>query len=133
MTPLFTKLNLKQQKEIVVLNAPVTFEPELTALVGVNVHRSFDASPDTDFFLVFTTQKSQTNAIAPALTALAKGDAILWFAYPKGTSKRFQCDFNRDNGWDALVTAGFQTVRAVSIDDDWTALRFRRNEFVKSR
>jgi len=29
--------------------------------------------------------------------------------------------------------AGFDSVRAVAIDDDWSALRFRRVEFVKSR
>jgi hypothetical protein len=28
---------------------------------------------------------------------------------------------------------GFDTVRAVAIDGDWTALRFRRKEFIKSR
>jgi hypothetical protein len=28
---------------------------------------------------------------------------------------------------------GFETVRAVSIDEDWTALRFRRAEFIKAR
>jgi hypothetical protein len=63
----------------------------------------------------------------------AVGDATVWFAYPKGTSKKYQCDFNRDNGWDTLKAQGFDTVRAVAIDEDWTALRFRRVEFIKAR
>ncbi len=29
MTPLFKKLNLKDQKEIVILNSPKSFDPEL--------------------------------------------------------------------------------------------------------
>ena len=62
-----------------------------------------------------------------------KGDAIVWFAYPKGTSRKYQCDFNRDNGWDALKALGFDTVRQVAIDADWSALRFRRVEFIGGR
>jgi hypothetical protein len=34
----------------------------------------------------------------------AEGDALLWFAYPKQSSKTLRCDFNRDNGWDVLGT-----------------------------
>jgi hypothetical protein len=67
------------------------------------------------------------------VAARATGDATVWFAYPKGTSKKFKCDFNRDTGWDALNAAGFDTVRAVAIDEDWTGLRFRRKEYIKSR
>jgi len=54
-----------------------------------------------------------------------------WFAYPKGTSKRFRCEFNRDSGWHVLRSAGFDSVRMVAIDEDWSALRFRRRELIK--
>jgi hypothetical protein len=47
-------------------------------------------------------------------------------AYPKGSSKAYRCEFNRDTGWQALGAAGFEPVRQVSIDADWSALRFRR-------
>jgi len=35
-----------------------------------------------------------------------------------------------DKGWDALTGAGFDTVRLVAIDADWSALRFRRKEHI---
>ena len=35
----FDKLNLKQQREILVINAPPSFEPELLALSGVTILR----------------------------------------------------------------------------------------------
>jgi hypothetical protein len=60
-------------------------------------------------------------------------DALLWFAYPKGTSKRYACEFNRDTGWHVIRKAGFDSVRQVAIDEDWSALRFRRVEYVKTR
>jgi hypothetical protein len=40
-------------------------------------------------------------------------------------------EINSDNGWESIEQLGFETVRAVSIDDDWSALRFRLSQFVK--
>src|SRR6266481_751103 len=42
---------------------------------------------------------------------------VLGVAYPKGTSKKYSCDFNRDDGWEVLRQAGFDSVRQVAIDD----------------
>jgi hypothetical protein len=133
MAGIFEKMNLKDQREIVVLHAPASFEPELAKLDGRTIHRALDALPSIEFSLAFATRKSDVDALSAQVAKRAKGDAIVWFAYPKGTSKRYKCDFNRDNGWDVLVAAGFETVRAVAIDEDWSALRFRRVEYVKAR
>jgi hypothetical protein len=57
---------------------------------------------------------------------------VIWFAYPKGSSKRYSCEFNRDSGWNVIRAAGFESVRMVAIDEDWSALRFRRLEYVKA-
>ena len=132
MPTTFEKLNLKDQKEIVVLNAPSSFEPELKSLKGVAVHRELKAVKESAFSLAFVTKKAEVDALGAPVNKLDKGDAIVWFAYPKGTSKKYKCDFNRDNGWDKLTTLGWETVRAVAIDEDWSALRFRRSEFVKT-
>jgi hypothetical protein len=68
----------------------------------------------------------------PKLDPLLEGDALLWFAYPKGTSKKYTCDFNRDTGWQIVGDHGFEGVRQVAIDEDWSALRFRRTKFIKT-
>jgi hypothetical protein len=133
MATVFQKLNLKDQQEILVLNAPSSFEPELADLSNVTIHRDLKSAGRVIFSLAFVTKLAEVEAIAPKIAKRAEGDAILWFAYPKGTSKKYKCDFNRDTGWAALSAAGFETVRAISIDEDWTGLRFRRSEFVKSR
>ena len=49
----------------------------------------------------------------------------------KKSSKNYKCDFERDSGWDILGEHGFEPVRIVAIDEDWSALRFRRVEFIK--
>ena len=133
MATVFEKLNLKNQREILVLDAPQSFVHELAALHDIVIHRSLRASSEVHFALAFVTRKREVDALAGPIAKRAKGDAILWFAYPKGTSKKYQCDFNRDNGWDAFNALGWETVRAIAIDEDWSALRLRRSEFVKAR
>ncbi len=132
MKSVFGKLNLKDQTEILVLNAPTSFESELAALKGVAVSRRIQDAKEVAFALAFVTAQKEVDAISKAIAGKASGDAIIWFAYPKGTSKRYKCDFNRDSGWDAMGHAGFELVRQVAIDEDWSALRFRRVEFVKT-
>ena len=131
MTKLFDKLNLKDHREVLVVNAPASFESELAALAGVTVLRDPGNVKVVRFALAFATTQAEIDRLAKLLSAKAEGDALLWFAYPKGTSKKYKCDFNRDTGWTVLKSAGFDTVQAVAIDEDWSALWFRRAEFIK--
>lgn len=130
MTPLFKKLNLADVRTIHVLNAPASFEPELQALDGVVVHRH--ARGPIVFAMAFVTTLDDVTRATEALVQSADGDALLWMVYPKGSSKRYRCEFNRDTGWHALGDAGYEPVRQVAIDEDWSALRFRKAEFIKT-
>ncbi|MCX7514649.1 hypothetical protein [Frateuria sp. STR12] len=132
MPSVFAKLNLKQQTAVLVLDAPASFETELRALEGVAVLRDLRQASDVSFALAFVTRQAELDAVSEALAAKARGDAVLWFAYPKKTSKRYACEFNRESGWDVIRGLGFDSVRQVAIDDDWSALRFRRNEYIGS-
>src|SRR5262249_19425356 len=125
------KLNLKDQKDIVVLNAPTSFNAELDQLKGVKVHTKVSTQPIA-FALAFVTRQDDLDAFAKSVTARADGDAVVWFAYPKASSKRYKSEIDRDNGWRALGRAGFEGVRMVAIDEDWSAVRFRRVEFIKT-
>jgi hypothetical protein len=120
MATVFEKLNLKDHDDILVLNAPATFEPELTRLGNVRVRRTVDAVSTITFALAFVQTQKDLDAVAGAIANKAEGDAIVWFAYPKGTSKKFMTEINRDHGWHALGKAGFETVRLIAIDEDWS-------------
>jgi hypothetical protein len=132
MPSTFNKLNLKNHPTILVLNPPASFEPELAALHAVTVLRTLQPLDAIDFSLAFVTTQRQVDTLAKAIAKRAKGDAVVWFAYPKGTSKRYKSEINRDSGWQALGQAGFEPVRAIAIDEDWSAVRFRRVEFIKT-
>lgn len=132
MPTTFEKLNLKDQREIWVLDAPASFEPELAGLSGVTVHRDLKDGGDIGFVLAFVTQQQRLDEVARTVAGRAQGDVIVWIAYPKKSSKKYKCEFNRDSGWEALGKEGFEGVRMIAIDEDWSALRFRRAEFIKS-
>jgi hypothetical protein len=132
MSRTFAKLNLKNQSTIVVVNAPASFEPEIASLRHVIVRRAVSDAKQIDFSLVFVTTQKAVDALAKVMSRKAAGDAVVWLAYPKGTSKKYKCEFNRDTGWASMGEAGFEPVRMVAIDEDWSALRFRRAEFIKT-
>ena len=84
------------------------------------------------FALAFVKTLAEVERASAELTGSAQEDAVLWMVYPKGTSKKYTCEFNRDTGWESLGRAGYEPVRQVAIDEDWSALRFRRVEHIKS-
>ena len=133
MPTVFDKLNLKGQDEILVLDAPQSFEPQLATLRGVRVVRKLSDARELGFALAFVTRQADLDRLSEQLVKRAKGDALLWIAYPKGTSKRYTCDFNRDTGFATLRRLGFDSVRQVAIDEDWSALRFRRDEHIGTK
>jgi hypothetical protein len=136
ITPLFKKLNHKGQ-DILIINSPAEFKPEIEAIKKAGNKLNSLATSDINalkeitFILSFVQTKSDIEKISTAIDKKLVEDAIVWFAYPKGTSKKYKAEINRDNGWEALGKKGFDTVRSVAIDMDWTGLRFRKNEFIK--
>ncbi len=132
MTPLFKKLNFKGQKEICIINAPAEFDQEIVVMkTETSINESLNDCKNADFVITFVKTKKEIETIADALQKKLEGDKVTWFAYPKKTSKKYKVEINRDSGWDSLRKIGLDTVRAVSIDDDWSALRFRKKEFIK--
>lgn len=133
MPTVFDKLNLKGQRHILVINAPASFESELADLHDVGVLRKPVDIKTIGFVLAFVTKQKEVDRVVKSLAKKVEGDALLWFAYPKGSSQRYTCEFNRDTGWDAVRNAGFDRVRQIAIDENWTALRFRRVEYIGAK
>ncbi len=133
MSPIFAKLNYKAQSEIVVINAPEEFLPvvnEMGSLATVVTY--IQQIEQGEFAIAFVKTQQEVDSVSTLLAEKLKGDGILWLAYPKGSSKKYTCDFNRDTGWSLLRKSGFESVRMVAIDENWSALRFRRVEYIKS-
>ena len=132
MNPIFAKLNYKTQPEIAIVNAPDEFLPTVADMQPLAaIVTNLEQIQEGAFAIAFVKTQNEVDATSTVLAEKLDGDALLWLAYPKGTSKKYTCDFNRDTGWAVLGKFGFEPVRMVAINDNWSALRFRRVEYIK--
>lgn len=134
MDPLLKKLNLKDHSSAIVINHPIEFTQTLSAL-SKSLPTDFKIKKGSlyDFVIVFVYSNEDIAAWIKKLNAQLAVDATLWFAYIKKSSKKYDGLISRDgDGWLALGEYGYEGVRQVAIDADWSALRFRHVDKIKS-
>jgi len=127
MADAWKKLQLHKAKRALALNAPGGDYERLIG--GVPEGTIVDSEPtgengSYDFVHLFLTSVAELEEKGPAALAAIKHDGLLWFSYPKKTSK-IKTDINRDAGWKLVREAGYEAVTQVAIDETWSALRFR--------
>lgn len=133
MEALFKKLNFKEQRKVLFAAAPDSMAEAIAWMRSRAEVLLDDAeAKDCDFAMGFATTQVGLDNLSQQLAAAVPGDGIIWICYPKGSSKKYKCEFNRDTGWTVLGTLGFEPVRQVAVDDDWSALRFRRVNYIKT-
>jgi len=133
MKNLLDKLNYKGQKRISVINAEERFINLITPdLTDVTIDQKIDPRYPYEFIIIFVKSISEVEQLAPMTLHNLMADGILWFCYPKKTSKRYSSELSRDYGWKVLNDSGLFGIRLVSIDEDWSALRFRNKKYIKS-
>ncbi|MFM6948876.1 MAG: hypothetical protein ACKOWQ_07680 [Aquirufa sp.] len=89
----------KNQPQLLVLGAPVSFQLALEYLPEESqIISSLNEISQVDYAFVFVTQKIEIQEFATACRDKLSADAIIWMCYPKGSSKKYRCEFNRDQG-----------------------------------
>jgi len=133
MKTILDKLNYKGQKRISIIHSEKDFINSITSeLKDVTIDQKIDPRYPYEFIIIFVRSTAEVEQIAPMTIHNLMADGILWFCYPKKTSKKYTSDINRDHGWKALNDSGLYGIRLVAIDDNWSALRFRHKKFIKS-
>ena len=133
MKKMVEKLNYKGQERIAVINAEESFEILLSEELGdVKIDREIDPRFPYDFIILFVRSVSEVEHMAPLALHNLVADGVLWFCYPKKTSKRSKSDLDRDHGWKLLNDSGLHGIRMVAIDKDWSALRFRNAKYIRA-
>jgi predicted transport protein len=112
--PGYTVALLDAPKEVAELLAPL---PE-----DVKVVSHLKQKPD--LVLQFVKTSSELEKAAKALKNSLDENVVLWFAYPKQSSK-VASDLTRDQGWQPIYAMGFEGVASVAIDDTWSGIRFK--------
>lgn len=133
MKNLLDKLNYKGQKRISVINAEESLIHSICMEIkDVVIDQKIDPRYPYEFIIIFVKNVSEVEQIASITIHNLRDDGVLWFCYPKKTSKKYSSDIDRDHGWKVLNDSGLYGIRLVSIDDDWSAYRFRNKKYIKS-
>ncbi|UCG24729.1 MAG: hypothetical protein JSW55_01660 [Chloroflexota bacterium] len=130
-TSLAKKLRLQEAQRALILNAPEGYLEMLGELPdGLRIEH--EASAKFDFGQLFVKDSAELEAFIDQVLGAVEYDAILWIAYPKGSSG-VETDLNRDKLWKAMADKGIRPASQVSIDKVWSAMRFRPPEAVGKR
>ncbi len=121
------KLRYQPNLKGAVLNAPEPIEEEFKKLGFVT---TLTGKPR--FAILFVKDKHDVETGVKMTIDHVEYDSIFWIAYPKGTSS-IKTDINRDKLWDLLKPYGYRPVSMIAIDNDWSAMRVRPVEKVKSK
>ncbi|MFD0693820.1 YdeI family protein [Paenibacillus sp. GCM10027628] len=129
---LVKKLRLAGCKKALIMNAPEGYLEKLDPLPeGVVLSEQKAGTHTYDFVQVFVHNIAEVQSLAPLAIQAVTPEGLLWINYPKGTSK-IKTDINRDSGWQTVTDLQFEGVSLVSIDETWSAMRFRPIGLVKS-
>ena len=128
---LASKLGIKPGLRLVLINPPAGYIDQLGALPE-GVELSLDPGGQYDFVHLFVQNRADLAQQLPGALQGLKVGGLFWVAYPK-RSARLETDLSRDHGWEPLEKAGWRGVSLISIDDTWSAMRFRRAEPATAR
>ena len=133
MHNILQKLNFREDYPLVLLRVPESLSNWVKEIGTTTT--VFHEIPERDipFILIFVLSAEEIRASAAAVIPRLAQDAVLWFCYPKKSSKTYSTRISRDEGWDSVKKLGYDTVRLVSIDTDWSALRFRQVAYIRNR
>ena len=121
MNPILKKLWFKAQSPVLVLQAPAEFKKILEDMG--EVHSA--AKGKYSFVLAFVKSLAEGEKLAKRVKKSLEDGCVFWVAYPKGTSKRYQSNYQRDTGHALMAKHGFNGASLVSINEDWSAMRFK--------
>ena len=122
-TKLPKNLRMQPGQRVLILNAPQDYLEELGLLPeGVDVADQ----PEKEFGIVHVSTKdlAELEKLAPLAAEAVKHDGLYWVSYPRKSAK-VESDLSRDVVWQEVAKTGLRAVSQVSVNDVWSAIRFR--------
>ena len=117
------KLQIKPGAHVLVLHAPDGYLAELGELPE-RAELAHRAKGHFDVVHVFVETQADVAKRADVAVKSLKPGGVLWFSWPKQTAK-VPTDLNRDILYELGQASGLQAVASVSINETWSALRFK--------
>lgn len=124
---LFEKLQLEDEKNILVQGLPSTIEKQFSKISFSKNVTQLLRSRKIDFALIFVLNANQLNTILEDIFSALHDNTKLWIASPKQTSK-IMTDLSRESAWECVCEKGLEAGESVVLDYVWTAKRFYRGK-----
>jgi hypothetical protein len=115
-------------QRVLILNSPESY-PEVLGELPQELQLHREAMGSYDFVHLFVKNFAELDEWIDCALKAVEHDALFWISYPKGSSG-VQTDLNRDSLWEAMLPKGIRPVTQVSVDQTWSAVRFRPAESV---
>jgi len=130
MTDLSKKLQVKPGSKWLLFNAPANYLPLIEPLPdGVQIN--YDATGEYNGIQLFIKNSTDLSASLQIIKPLLKPDTVFWITYPKKSSG-IETDLEMMSSWDELTVLGLRVVTSISVNETWTALRFKPVEHTKT-
>jgi predicted CoA-binding protein len=120
--PLANKLYIREGYRIAILNPPVGYS-QLLGELPENVTVANSLEGEFDVIQFFVTKRKKLEEKLSGLSNALRSRGLVWVTYPKGNQS--DADINRDSIVAYAKTIGLKAVAQVSVDDSWSALRFK--------
>jgi len=117
------KLQIKPGAHVLVLDAPDGYLDGLAPLPD-GVQLAERAHGHFDVVQAFVRTKADVDRRATIVVKSAKPGAVIWLCWPKA-SAHVATDLSRDVLFGQAQQFGLRAVSNVSIDETWSALRFK--------
>ena len=116
---MFKKMKLKEGMTACILYAPPEY-PDFKNFSDIKDNKY-------NFVHLFITSKEDFCQRFSEATEAISEDGIFWVSYPKSDKKQ-KYDINRDSLWGLVIPLRWHPVAQVSLDENWSAVRLKRNE-----
>lgn len=109
---------------VTLIAAPDDVADLLRPLPEASELREVSSGDTSDAVLLFAADSASLDRLLAGAVEATKPGGLLWVAYPKG-GKKAGTDLNRDLLRQHLEAHDLAGVTLVSVDDRWSAMRFR--------
>jgi hypothetical protein len=118
------KLRIEPGDRVLAFNAPDDYANLIAPLPQDAELQEDPAEAAYDVVHLFAANSGELEQHWPDARGSVKPGGIIWVSYPKRASG-VETDITRDRGWDPVLEDQWRPVSQISVDETWSALRFR--------
>lgn len=120
-TPLAKKLGIKEQTNVVAVDAPNGYRKLLQPLPAA-VRFSSKVDKTVDVVHVFSTKKAELSRALATYRKALQPDAAVWVSWPKKSAK-VATDITEDVVRELALPLGFVDIKVCAVDEVWSGLK----------